>query len=327
MSHVKKIIGRTRKGRPVYAIAGGSGEPPPAQGGDTVTIPNSNEGQQQQQTQQTGEHAGETPPATPASTYSVDPGAFNRGAQEAPGQAPAPQQTQQPSSNGRTFTEDDIARARQEEKEKLYGRIDEMSTELKALREAREAEQKEREAEEERKRNEAKKAEEEGLDTRELLERRLSEKEQEWSERFNAVQTQAEQAQALLEKERQFNMLQERKAELLSEHEDDIMPHLRDLVGGDSEEEILASIDRAKQKTEAIMNDVTAATQQQRQAVPTTRATLPGGPGGPVDSTEQSQRTLTAQDIRGMSMADYAQVRDQLRQAAAQQGPYGTAQQ
>ena len=303
----------------VWPIAGGSSnEGPPGEGqdGNTITVP---EGQQPPPQAPSGE----TPPAHPSPTYQVDPQAFNRGTQDAPGapsetpRADAAEGTTNPQT-GRVFTEAEVEAIRKEEKDKLYGRIDEVTNELKTMREEREAEQRAKAEEEARREEEARTAEEGDLDVKELLQR----KEQEWNNRFQQLEEQRENDRALLEKERQFNALQEYQRNILEQHADDIMPELRDTVGGNSEEEIQASAQRAIEKTNTIMQNIQAAQQAQHQAVPTARVTQPGG-SGPLENSEQGTRTYSKTDLQNMSMAEYAAQRDALLNAASRQGPYG----
>lgn len=319
---MRQILGYARSGKPIFAIMGGSGDgpapdpqqqPQPNQG-DTITV---QEGDQPRPST-------EQPPATPAPTSAVDPGAFSRGTAEhqpqqhqtPPGQQPVAGQTTNPET-GRTFTVEEVEAFRRQERDKLYPEIQSLKDELRAEREAREEEQRKRAEEEARAAEAAREAEEGELDVRELIRR----KEKEWEERFTEVQAEAEKSQAMLEQERQFNALQEYKRQKLEAHEDDIMPHLRGYVSGSSEEEIDASIQQQIETTAAILADVQQAQQAQRQQVPTTRVTAPGD-GGPIEQTQTGQRTFSAEDIRNMTPAEYAKYRDQLLGAAARQGPY-----
>jgi hypothetical protein len=309
VKHTHKILGYTRKGTPVFAIAGGSGTNAPPVGddapkpGDTITV-------------EAGDRAPaptEEPPATPASTRSVDPGAFGRGVEE---QHAVGQPQQQPAGQKQP-TWEDVERARQEEKDKLYGEISSVKDELKSIREAREAEERTRAEEEARAEEQARSAAEGEMDVRELIQQ----KEREWNERFDQVRTEAERAQALLEQERRFNALQEYKRAQLETHANDIMPHLHGYVEGNTEEEIQASIQRQIETTNAILADVQQAQQAQRASIPGPRVTAPGD-GGPVDQQETATRTFSADDIAKMTPAEFAKYRDQLLGAAARQGPY-----
>ena len=314
----KHVIGHTRTGHPVFAIAGGSAnEPPPQQQqpppGTTVTVDADGN------PVQSGEQRGEEAPAQPAPTHQVDPEAFNKGfeEQQKAGQQPTPGVTQNPET-GRTFTESEVEKIRQQEKDKLYGQIDELKTELQTYREEREAEKKAREEQEAQAAREAEEKAEADMDVRELIRK----KEEEWTQQMKEIQEKAERDRALLEKERHYNAIQEYKRQKLETHEDDIMPHLRDLVDGATEEEVDASAQRAIEKTNAILADVQAAQQQQQQQVPSTRVTAPGD-GGPLEQTTSGTRTFSAEEIDNMTPAEFAKHRDQLIRAAGQAGPYG----
>ena len=310
MRHVnRKVIGHTRKGTPVYAISGGSGEGTP---GSTISVEDGG------QPFQAGENRGEEPPATPAPTTQVDPEAFNKGfrEQQEAGQQPTPGVTQNPAT-GRTFTAEEVEKIRQQEKDKLYGQIDELKGELKSYREEREAEKRAREEEETRLAQEAEAKAESEMDVRELIRK----KEEEWTKQMREIQEQAERDRALLDQERKFSALQEYKRQQLEAHADDIMPHLRGYVTGSTEEEIQASIQQQIQTTQAIMADVAAAQQQAQQQVPTTRVTAPGD-SGPLEQTQSGTRTFSAEDIAAMTPAEFAKHRDQLMSAAAKAGPY-----
>lgn len=209
------------------------------------------------------------------------------------------------------FTADDIERVRQEEKQKLYGRIEEMDSTVKALREAEEARQKEIEDERQRLADEARLKEEEALGVRELLERR----EREFNERFERIEQEREAERALFEKEQQLRALDEYRREVMEEAQDFIMPELRDLVGGTTREEIDASVEAMRERTAAIMQNIAAEAQVQRQSM---RGVTPVGapPVGPMEQSP-SYENLTAEQISNMSMEEYRQHRDRLLRAAS----------
>lgn len=284
----------------VWPIAGASSDAPEA-GSDTVTISDSDDGPDASAAPE-----GVTPPATPAPTSAVDPGAFQRGTTDAT-----------PPTPDRVFTAADVEKARKEEKDKVYSQIEQMKNELKSLREAQEEEKRLQEEEEARQAEAAAAAEEDGLDVKEFVRR----KEAEWRKQLAEVRAEAERDRAALAKERELAALQEYRASVLETNAERIMPHLTDLVVGDTREEIDAAVERAAAKTEAIMADVAAAQQQQRQAMPTTRVTQPGT--GPMEQVESSTRQLSAEDIRNMPMSEYMKIRDKLVNAASQRVTQG----
>ena len=220
-----------------------------------------------------------------------------------------------------------MERARKQERDKLYNDMEQLkkqNSELLEIQKKREeAEAAAAAAESEARR----KAEEAEMEARQLLER----KDQEWSQRFEMLQSQIAQQQEeaaaereLARKERAYAELMVYKQQKLGEHADEIMPELADLVGGQTREEVDFSISNMIERSRAIIGNVASAVQ----------ATGPLGQRGPSVTTppvgpmenEAGSQTLTAEDLRSMSMADYAKNRDKILQGASQQayqqGPY-----
>jgi hypothetical protein len=231
--------------------------------------------------------------------------------QQRPDQAVTQQQPQyppQPQGPQPRWTDEDIERARQQEKDKLYPRLEEMNTQLRTLQEERQAELAERQrlAEEA---EAARVAKEEGeMEVRELLAR----KEHEWEQRFTAQQSQYEHDRAIFEQERRRGEVANYRRDRIEQEQEFILPELREFIGGDTPEEIDASIEAMKERTESIVNNVAAATQ------PTFRGTaMPSVP--PVGPMEQlpSNQALTPEDIKGMDMKTYERYRDQLLRATS----------
>ena len=244
-----------------------------------------------------------------------------------------PQQQQE----SKTFTEDDIAAARRQEKDKLYGELDKEREQRKALEERMAELQKNIEAfntdkeaqlAAEREAQEAAEAErrareESEMEAKDLLakreqewEQRLQETENRWAQQFEEIQQQAAAQEAMLEKERAFNALNEYKTSKIQEAGDAIMPHLHRYITGNTTEEIDASISAAMQTTSDMMEDMAQATAMQRgpRGVPATGAS----PTGPMEN-QASQQHLTSEDIRNMSMEQYEQLRPQLLSQARPQ--------
>ncbi len=208
-------------------------------------------------------------------------------------------------ATGKSYTEEDLARVRQQEKDKLYPQITELKDELAILKKERE-ERLAREAEAQREAEEAarRKAEEE-MDVRTLLEQ----KEAEWNARLEAEKQERLAAQALLDREREFQALMEYRNRRLAEEQDDIMPELIDLVEGSTPEEIEASIQNLKERSARIFESAQAAMQNARRDMVGARVTAPTA--GPMD-TNLEQQSLTAEQIAGMSFADYVKNRSKL---------------
>jgi hypothetical protein len=93
------------------------------------------------------------------------------------------------------------------------------------------------------------------------------------------------------------------------------MPELRDLVSGNTEEEILASIEQMQQRTSAIMQNVSDGVAAQRQTMRGASTASP--PVGPMEN-EQAHLQFTPESIAAMDQATYARYRERLLQAAGQ---------
>ena len=276
------IHGYRKDGRPIYAVAGGSGGNEPANlspSGDTIVVP--------------------APPPAP----------------------PTPSQ-----SNGQTFTADDIEKARTQEKDKLYERLNQQE---ETLRKLQEEQQKRLEAE-----AAARKAAEDAAEAERkknlTYEQKLEELQADFATRFSTLNSQLEQSAALMEAEARFQELQKFRTKRLEEEKEEIMPNLLTWVQGNSEQEIEEAIARAKETTASILNDVVQAQQNQqfaaqqaRQQARGTGVTAP--PVGPLDNNS-GQQTYSADDIRNMSIGDYAKNRDRLLEAARNQMMRGRGQ-
>lgn len=234
-----------------------------------------------------------------------------RAASQPPAQPPA-------EDAGRTFSAADLERVRQEEKDKLYSRLtkgDErlqsLEAELKTLREEREARQREeaeRQAAEEQAAKEKAEAE---MSAKRLVEERSTE----WERKFEDLQREREQERAALAKEAEFNRLRAYIQERINSESNSIAPELRDLVTGNTPEEVDQSIEMLKAKTEQIFQSMTAAQQQARSQMRGVSATGYTG-NGPTDQ-DAGARQLSVEDIRKMPMSEFAKYRSQLLGAAA----------
>jgi len=224
------------------------------------------------------------------------------------------------------FTADDLAKARAQEKAKLYPQIEKMQEELakaKAIAEdlaakdaAREAKRQEKLAERDAKKKE--KVEKE-LSFKELL----SKKEQEFQAQLEAERLERERAFALLDTERKFQDLMSYRAQRIEEERDSIVPQLIDLVNGSSEEEIEQSIETLKAKSAGIMQDVQQATANAKQSMAGTRITAPAS--GPLDN-DSEHNPLQIDPTKGISMDEYIKNRQKYLGAAANnrgQGLFG----
>ena len=211
-----------------------------------------------------------------------------------------------------TFTAEDLAKARAQEKEKLYPQVEKLKEELSLLKQ----QQAERDAEEakrkeERKKREAEAAkkkkdeEEAALEVRELLKK----KEEEWQAQLESERLEREKAFALLDQERRFQQLMNYRSMRLEQERENIIPELIDMISGNSEDEIEQSISGLKAKSAKILEAVSQAGVQNRKEMVGTRVTVPAS--GPLDN-DSEQRTYSPDDISNMSMADYAKNRAKL---------------
>ena len=229
-----------------------------------------------------------------------------------------------PANPDARFTADDIEKARQQEKDKLYGRIDTLSEQMKLFQQEREAAQSAAaqaaaEAEAERKRKE-----EEELGLKDLLLRKEDEwaskfeaTQTQWADRFSALEAERDAHAALLEKEREFQHIQSYKQRRLQEEGDNVMADLYQYVSGDTEEAIEAAISSAKATTSAIVEQVSALIPQRPvvRPVPATGQ----APSGPSENLT-GQQTYTMDQLKGMDMATYAANRARLLEAVSRKG-------
>ena len=224
------------------------------------------------------------------------------------------------------YTADDIAKAREQEKAKLYPQLEKMKEELASLKRereeaaAREAERQARIAEEENRAAQLKKEQEENeLSFKDLLKK----KEQEFQSQLENERLERERAIALLDQERKFQELMNYRQSRLEQERDNIIPELIDLIEGDSADAIEQSIATLKEKSARILDSAQQAMQSARAQMAGPRVTAPAA--GPLDTNSDTQ-SLTPDSIRDMSLADYAKQRAKLLGGAANnrgQGLFG----
>ena len=217
--------------------------------------------------------------------------------------------TETATSSQKFYTEEDLAKVRAQEKSKLYPEIDSLKEEVAALKKEKEekaARKAAKEAAEAADKDAKQKAKlEEDLDAKELIKL----KEAEWQEQLERERSERERAFALLEQERNFAELSSYKQNRLEQERENIIPELLDLVGGNSPEEVDASLEGLKERSARILESAQSAMQNARKEMTGTRATLP--PAGPLEMNTES-RQFTAQDIASMSVNEYAKYRDKL---------------
>lgn len=217
-----------------------------------------------------------------------------------------------------------IEKARTEERDKLYPKINKqdeqfkaMQEELAALKQAEADRAKElakRTADAEKAKQKAAEAE---LSAKELLEKRQAEWEAQRAQdkadqeaRLAAIAEQQQLQQAMWDKEREMAQLAMYIRDQIEANRDNIAPELLDFIDGTTKEEVDASIERVKAKTAAIVEGM-------RQAQLQTRAGMPGvAPSGGATALtpglDTGDRQLTPDDIKGMSMKDFAALRSKM---------------
>lgn len=230
-------------------------------------------------------------------------------------------------TQGRMFTEDDVEAIRKQEKDKLYKTIESEKERINILSSQLDLFTKEKEeaariaAEATHREEESRKArEQEELSAKELIAvkesewtQKLSAAEVGWNQKLDALQAERDQAAALLAAEQNFQMMQAYKNHRLSESGDAIVPEFIQLLEetsgfGNSEEEIDRAISTLIAKSSSMIENI-----QQSAPAPRLRGVSPTGatPTGPLDNTME-QQVLTANDIKNMSLTEYAKVRDRL---------------
>jgi len=229
--------------------------------------------------------------------------------------APTVTSTNTTLSNVKFYTEDDLAKVRSQEKDKLYPEIERLKEELSSLKKKDEekaarkaAEDAEKHAAEEAL---AKQKQFEELDAKEFAKSSV----EELREQLERERQERERAFALLEQERKFADLQNYRQQVLDAERDNIIPQLIDYIQGNTPEEINASVEELKARSNSILESAQAALTQQRRDQVGTRATLP--PAGPLE-TNSEQRMPTAEEIAAMPMNQYAKIRSSILSSRAQ---------
>lgn len=222
-----------------------------------------------------------------------------------PSQGQQPQQ-QQPAQQ--VFTADDIERARQQEKDKLYGRIEEMGSQLQQVLTAREQEEAERKRLADEAEAARKEKEESEMDLRALLEKR----DKEWETKFQETESKYATDRAIFDQERRLAEIEHYRRQRLEQEQEEIIPALLDMVSGNSPEEIEQSIVYMKERSNVIASNFAAAAQASQQQVPFRGAAMPSVPPvGPLEQLPVNQQ-VTDQMVRDMPMDEYKRHRESL---------------
>jgi len=217
-----------------------------------------------------------------------------------------------------------IEQARKEERDKLYSQRDRQKESMEAMQaevaELRKAEA-ERTRESERRAAAAEKARKEKEDAEKSAKELLAEREQTWQQKLDAMRAEQESKmaeiaqqqqvqQAMWEKEREMTALQIYIRDAVAAEQDNIAPELLDFIGGNTREEVDASIQRVKDKTAAIVEGMRQAQMAGRAGM--TGVSPSGGATAVVPGIDTGDQKLTAEDIKGMSMQDFAALRQKV---------------
>jgi hypothetical protein len=209
-----------------------------------------------------------------------------------------------------SYSADDMAKAREQEKQKLYPTVEKLKEERDQLRKERDERDTADIAQKTEAAAEAKKRAEAEMDVRSLLEQ----KEMEWSQQLDAERMERERAFALLDQERQYQEVQTYRHDRLEAERDNIIPELVDLISGSNSDEIEASIANLKERSERILESAQQAMTSARRDMAGSRVTAPSS--GPLD-TDTGNQSFTPEDIRNMSISDYQKYRERLLGTAA----------
>ena len=206
-------------------------------------------------------------------------------------------------SDPKMYTQADLEKARQQEKDKVYKRLETMQETVARL----EAEAKERKEIEERARKAAEDAAEAERQSQLSVKELLAERESAWKAEQDDLRQQIAAERALRERETQFAELMETRNDIINQYSDRVAPELLDLIQGVTPEQIQQSAEDMAVRTERILAQTQEAMQNARQQMPTARVTAPAS-----GDNSGANRQFTPDDIRNMSMADYAKHRASL---------------
>lgn len=244
--------------------------------------------------------------------------------QQQTGQQPPPMSTVPFAPGQRVFTEDEINRARSEERDKLYRDREVERQELAALRaekEARDAQDQaatvaaQAQADSERR---AKEIEE--LDSKTLIERRDQEWNQKLAEQRDEFQRELAHRDALLAKESEYQQLQTYKAQAIAANAEMILPELTQWVNGNTRDEVDQSIARAIETSSSVLTNLNQARTEAVRHAPGVPATAPAmGP----EAFVGGQRNYTPEQLAALSMSEYAQIRQHLPTGRSNGGDRG----
>lgn len=229
-----------------------------------------------------------------------------------------------PNAGQQFFTADDLERARQQEKDKLYGRLENQQNQINEFKSTVDTLMADKKARDDELAKQQKAAEDaartaanEKLSAQELI----TQKQAEWEQRQAQLQSEWELKFTTMQKEQDFLRLKSYAQRRVTEeiNAGNIIPDLAEYIDGDTESEIESAIEKAKEKTNSIVMGAT------RLNAPVPGGVSPtGGPSGPLDSLS-GPREPSLEQLRNMNMKEYRQYREQrgLDRAGNGQGLFG----
>lgn len=246
---------------------------------------------------------------------------------------PAPTLPQPPAQQ--YFTAEQLEAARQQEKDKLYGKLTAQETQLGEFRAALDDLNKKdaaREAEKKRLADEKTALETAAAEEKMTVQQLLEKREKDFAERQTAFEADMLNKQALLKKETEFIQLsgyiQRRVQEEVAKFT--IAPEFVDLVTGENEQQVEASITRMQQKTASIVagktGDPAAGQAPGTPSLPQGVSPTGFAPAGPLDTLTGTHQPPSAEQLKAMSYAEYAEYRQKsgIANAGNNQGIFGT---
>jgi hypothetical protein len=219
--------------------------------------------------------------------------------------------TTEKANNQKFYTDDDLAKVRSQEKEKLYPQIESLKEELLSIKKEKEEEAALRAADAEAKAAQIREEALAELDSKSYADARLAE----LQEQLERERVERERAFALLEREKTYADLQAYRQQVLDQERDSIIPELVDLIQGNSREELQASVENLKDRSARILESAQSAMQNARKEMKGTSITTP--PNGPLENNSE-QRNFTPQEIAEMPMNEYSKYRSRLLSSRAQ---------
>lgn len=216
---------------------------------------------------------------------------------------PVPPTQVNANSDPKMFTQADLDKAREQEKSKVYRRLETMQETVSRL----ENEAKDRQKIEDDARKAAEAAAEAERRNQLSVQELLAEREAQWQAQQQELRQEIEAERALRIREQEYSDLMDARNQIVAQYSDRVAPELLDLIGGASVEEIQQSADDMAARTERIMTQAADAMQTARQQMPTARVTAPAS-----GDNAGANRQFTPEEIRGMSVSEYAKHRASL---------------